>query len=83
MEGSQLILAKILLDKPAPMISAASWVVLNRKSKKVWFGKLEKDRREVASLTKIMTLYTVLQLIDRLKLDVNILIKIDGSVVDI
>ena len=65
------------------MISAASWVVLNRKSKKVWFGKLEKDRREVASLTKIMTLYTVLQLIDRLKLDVNILIKIDGSVVDI
>lgn len=30
---------------------------------------MEKERREVASLTKIMTFYTVLQLIDRFKID--------------
>jgi D-alanyl-D-alanine carboxypeptidase len=30
---------------------------------------MEKERREVASLTKIMTLYTSLQLIDKYELD--------------
>jgi len=30
---------------------------------------MEKERREVASLTKIMTFYTVLQLIDKYELD--------------
>lgn len=32
---------------------------------------MEKERREVASLTKIMTFYTVLQLVDRFKTDVK------------
>jgi D-alanyl-D-alanine carboxypeptidase len=59
-------LVKLLLYKPAPLISAASWVVLDRKTKEVLFGRLEKDRREVASLTKIMTLYTCLSLADSL-----------------
>jgi D-alanyl-D-alanine carboxypeptidase len=54
------------MDKPAPPISALSWVVLDRKTKEILFGKLEKDRREVASLTKIMTLYTVFSIIDAL-----------------
>jgi len=61
----------MLIDKPAPLISAASWVVLDRSSKEVLFGRLERDRREVASLTKIMTLYTVLNLLDALGLDLN------------
>ena len=59
------------MDKPAPPISALSWVVLDRKTKEFLFGKLEKDRREVASLTKIMTLYTVFSIIDALQIDLN------------
>lgn len=65
-ERNELKLAKMLMDKPAPLISAASWVVLDRNTKEIMFGRLEKDRREVASLTKIMTLHTVLKLVDNL-----------------
>jgi D-alanyl-D-alanine carboxypeptidase (penicillin-binding protein 5/6) len=56
------------MDKPAPPVSALAWVVLDRKTRKVLFGRLEKDRREIASLTKIMTVYTVLSLVERLKI---------------
>lgn len=52
------------MDKPAPPVSALAWVVLDRKTGKVLFGRLEKDRREIASLTKLMTVYTVLSLAD-------------------
>ena len=61
----EIKLAKILIDRPAPHVTAASWVVLDCETKQILFGRLEKERREVASLTKIMTFYTVLQLIDR------------------
>jgi D-alanyl-D-alanine carboxypeptidase (penicillin-binding protein 5/6) len=71
------------MDKPAPLISATSWVVLDRKTKKVLFGKLEKERKEVASLTKIMTIYTVLRLCDKLAIDIDQKIKIDTSVEDV
>ena len=66
---SEIKLAKILLDRPAPHVSALSWVVLDYHTKEILFGKLEKERREVASLTKILTIYTVMKLVDRLKLD--------------
>jgi len=56
------------MDKPAPPVSALAWAVLDRKTGKVLFGRLEKDRREIASLTKIMTVYTVLSLVERLKI---------------
>jgi D-alanyl-D-alanine carboxypeptidase (penicillin-binding protein 5/6) len=59
------------MDKPAPPVSALSWVILDRKTKEVLFGRMEKERREVASLTKIMTMYTVLQLTDNLGLSLN------------
>jgi D-alanyl-D-alanine carboxypeptidase len=52
------------MDKPAPPVSALAWAVLDRKTGKVLFGRLEKDRREIASLTKLMTVYTVLSLAD-------------------
>jgi D-alanyl-D-alanine carboxypeptidase (penicillin-binding protein 5/6) len=32
---------------------------------------MEKERREIASLTKIMTLYTVLQMVDKYNLDIK------------
>ena len=65
---AEIKLAKILLDRPAPHVTASSWVVLDRNTRQVFFGKLEKDRREIASLTKIMTIYTVLQICDRFKI---------------
>ena len=65
-------------------MSAASWVVLDVNSKDVLFGKLEKERREVASLTKILTFYTVLQLCDLLRLDMTKeLVTVDESVQDV
>jgi D-alanyl-D-alanine carboxypeptidase (penicillin-binding protein 5/6) len=47
------------------------------------FGKLEKERREVASLTKIMTIYTVLALTDKFGVDMTRLVTIDDSVYDV
>jgi D-alanyl-D-alanine carboxypeptidase (penicillin-binding protein 5/6) len=41
---------------------------------------LEKERREVASLTKIITFYTVLKLIDRFAVKNNEYIRIDDEV---
>lgn len=35
------------------------------------FGRLERDRREVASLTKLMTLYSVYRLCDALKINMQ------------
>ena len=74
-------MAKILLDKPAPHMSAQSWVVFDSKNEKLLFGRLEKERREVASLTKIMTAYTVLQLADSFAFDwKDTVIEIDDDV---
>jgi D-alanyl-D-alanine carboxypeptidase len=73
---SEIKLTKMLMDKPAPPVSAWTWVILDRKSKKVLFGRLEKDRREVASLTKIMTLYTVLSIVDALKISLSTQVEI-------
>jgi hypothetical protein len=61
-------------------MSALSWVVLDNNTKEVLFGKLEKDRREVASLTKIMTIYTVLNLVDKLGIGLDFGIVIEESV---
>jgi len=83
MPRSEIKLAKILLDRPAPLMSALSWVVLDKATKEVLFGKLDKDRREVASLTKIMTIYTVLNLVDRLGIGLDFGIVIEESVNDV
>lgn len=67
----EIKLTKILIDKPAPLLSAQSWVVVDQKTQEILFGRLERDRREVASLTKLMTLYTVFRLCDSLKIDMK------------
>ena len=41
---------------------------------------MEKERREVASLTKIITIYTVLKLIDTLDIDIHSPVLIDERV---
>jgi D-alanyl-D-alanine carboxypeptidase len=62
-------LTKILLDLPAPHVTAQAWAVYDMKANKLLFGKLERDRREIASLTKIMTCYTVIQLLKKFDID--------------
>jgi D-alanyl-D-alanine carboxypeptidase len=43
------------------------------------FGKLERERRECASLTKIMTAYVVLRLMEKFNIDENVLITINAD----
>jgi D-alanyl-D-alanine carboxypeptidase len=52
-------------------------VIYDRSSKTALFGRMEKERREIASLTKIMNFYTVLNLIDRKGISINTKIIID------
>lgn len=48
------------------------------------FGRSERDRREIASLTKIMTWYTCVRLADILQIDLKTeIIKIDVSVTEV
>jgi serine-type D-Ala-D-Ala carboxypeptidase (penicillin-binding protein 5/6) len=51
------------LENPAPYVSASQWVILDRKKGEVLFGKCETETRQIASLTKIMTAYCVLNLV--------------------
>lgn len=66
---SDVLLTKLLLDIPVPFVSAQSWVVYDSQTEQVLFGRMERERREIASLTKIMTSYVVLTLIKRYSLD--------------
>ena len=78
---NEIRLAKSLIDRPAPHCSAQSWVIFDRETNSALFGRMEKERREVASLTKILTLYTVLSFIDRkaIKLDTKIIIDEEAA----
>lgn len=54
-----------------PDISAKSWVVLDGNTKQLLHGKYEDIPREIASLTKIMTAYTVLKLVEEYSININ------------
>jgi D-alanyl-D-alanine carboxypeptidase (penicillin-binding protein 5/6) len=71
MNMNEIKLAKILLDKPAPLVSAQSWSIFDMKTNSFLFGKMEKERREIASLTKIMTLKVALNLLEKLNINEN------------
>jgi len=47
------------LDNPAPFVSARSWIMTDLDSGEVMFAKREKEVRQVASLTKIMTFWVI------------------------
>ena len=49
-----------------PIISAKSWVISSGETGEILSGFNYLERREIASLTKIMTCYTVLRLVKRL-----------------
>ena len=56
---------KMLLENPAPYVSATNWAIIDRKKGDLMFGKCETESRQVASLTKIMTAFCVLNLLDK------------------
>ena len=47
------------LDNPAPYVTARSWIMTNMDTGELLFAKQEKEKRQVASLTKCMTYYVV------------------------
>lgn len=57
------------LDNPAPFVSAKSWLMMNIDTKEVMFAKQETVQRQVASLTKIVTMCVVLDLLEKYNLD--------------
>jgi hypothetical protein len=52
-----------------PKISSKSWVVLDNQTKEALFGYKYSTKREIASLTKIMTLFTACKIIEDSKLN--------------
>jgi serine-type D-Ala-D-Ala carboxypeptidase (penicillin-binding protein 5/6) len=57
------------LDNPAPYVSARSWCIFNIDTGELMFAKREKEVRQVASLTKIMTFRVVSELLITYALD--------------
>jgi D-alanyl-D-alanine carboxypeptidase len=52
-----------------PLISAKSWIIYEMKQNRRLCSKRSEKKREIASLTKIMNLITILELIQTFKLD--------------
>jgi len=77
--AKEIKLAKILMDKPAPHCSSSAWSIYDQKTHTLMFGKNEKERREVASITKIMTCYVTLQLMEKYKRKDETLIEVSGD----
>jgi len=57
------------IEKTPPYASSKSWAVYESGGKKMLWSKLPNLKREIASLTKIMVLYTWIKLCKRFKLD--------------
>ena len=71
-----------VLNSNAPQIQANFWGIYDMDTKEIVNGKLLHNRREVASVTKIATLYGVIEVARRFKLDLSeIYIKVcqDGA----
>lgn len=64
------------MDKPAPHCSAQAWAIYDQKTNTLLFGRSERERRECASLTKIMTCFVVIRLMERFKIDQETLITV-------
>jgi D-alanyl-D-alanine carboxypeptidase len=58
----QIEIRKILTELSPPFISAKSWAIADGRTGQVLFGRCDADKREIASLTKIMTAYLALRL---------------------
>jgi D-alanyl-D-alanine carboxypeptidase (penicillin-binding protein 5/6) len=54
-----MLVHKLLVDLAPPFVTAKSWGIMDARTGEILFGKCENDRREIASLTKIMTAFVV------------------------
>lgn len=66
-------------DAVTSLISAHSWIIFDCDEKQVLLNKKEHLKREVASLTKMMTFYTVLKLLARYKISPKTTITISNK----
>jgi len=64
-----MLVHKLLVDLAPPFVTAKSWAIMDGRTGEILFGKCENDRREIASLTKIMTSFVVVQIIRKIKLN--------------
>jgi D-alanyl-D-alanine carboxypeptidase len=56
---------KLIFETPAPFISASSWIIVDKTNGEILFAKNENEQRQIASLTKIMTCFVILRLMER------------------
>ena len=56
---------------PPIEISSKSWIVTNGDTGDIIAQRGEYERREIASLTKIMTFYTIMQIVKKLEMNIN------------
>jgi D-alanyl-D-alanine carboxypeptidase len=61
----------MLLYKQAPNVSAKFWAIFDTNKQSFIYGKREYVKREVASLTKMMTAFTVIDLARQYKLKLS------------
>lgn len=52
-----------------PMISAKAWAIAEARSGEILYAKREHKKREIASLTKMMTCYCVSKLLKKFDID--------------
>ena len=64
-----MLVHKLLVDLAPPFVTAKSWSICDGRTGEILFGKCENDRREIASLTKIMTCFVVVQIIRKIRLN--------------
>lgn len=64
-----MLVHKLLVDLAPPFVTAKCWSIMDGRTGEILFGKCENDRREIASMTKIMTCFVVIQIIRKIKLN--------------
>ena len=64
-----MLVHKLLVDLAPPFVTAKSWSISDGRTGEILFGKCENDRREIASLTKIMNCFVVIQIIRKIRLN--------------
>lgn len=67
--SEDLIERQLLLENPAPFVTAQAWAIIDKSTGELLFGRNENESRQVASLTKIMTTYVVMDILQRYKLN--------------
>jgi D-alanyl-D-alanine carboxypeptidase len=81
---SSIACTPFLATQSLPNITAQSYAIYDMKKGHMIHGRKENLKREIASLTKIMTFYTVYDIIERNKLSIDeIKIKVTSSAANV